>query len=132
MEDSGILVHRLVDNLSEAPTGSDAQLDAVARKIAAHIATGMSAYAHGTSPTPPGTRSQDFVNLLQTDFPQPEVVNNGVWVWYIDPETGHRYLVCTESEVVLSKQKIGNNIVPIDPPIGVRVQEEMTELHWDA
>ena len=131
MAESGILVHRLVESLSEAPSGADAQLDIVSRKVAQHVATGISSYAHGSSPSPPGIRPQDIVNLLASEFPQAEVVSNGVWVWVIDPETGHRYLLCTDAEVVLSKQKVGTNIVTIDPPIGVQFQAVMGELEYD-
>jgi hypothetical protein len=131
MPESGFLVHRLVDSLGDAPSGADAQLDAVGRKLAGYVAQGVSSYMHGGTPDPPGMRPEDIAAVLAPDFPNPEIVSNGVWVWVIDPETGERYLLCTEGEVVLSQQKVGNGVVPIDPPIGVQFQEVMGALGYD-
>src|SRR5215510_8494231 len=101
MAESTIIVHRLVDVLSDAPSGSDATLDAVTRKLNTYVSSGIAALAAGTASKPASLASADLANLLSADYPGPEVVTSpGVWVWMIDPETGHRYLVCTESEVV--------------------------------
>ena len=130
MDETNILVHRLVDVLSEAPAGSDASLDAVTRKVSTYINAGIAALAAGTATKGASLAAADLKTLLNTDFPGAEVVTSpGVWVWVIDPATGHRYLVCTESEVVLNQEKkAGGTIAALNPPIGVRVQMKMAEI----
>lgn len=130
MAEATIIVHRCVDALNEAPAGADPSLDNVCRKLTTYVNNGIAALAAGTASQPASLAANDIKNLLVNDYPGAEVVTSpGVWVWMIDPETGHRYLVCTESEVVLSQEKKSNgSVVTLNPPIGVRVETKMAEL----
>jgi len=127
MYESTIIIRRCVDALSEAPAGSDASLDNVCRKVSTYVTAGLTALAAGTATKPASLASADLKNLLIGDYPAAEVeTSSGVWIWKIDPETGHRYLVCTEAEVVLKQEKKSNgSVVALDPPIGVSVEMKM-------
>src|SRR6185436_5032975 len=120
MYEPTIIIRRCVDVLSAAPAGSDASLDTVCRKVSSYVTAGLTALAAGTATKPASLASGDLMNLLIGDYPGAEVeTSSGVWIWKIDPETGHRYLVCTEGEVVLNQEKKSNgSIVALDPPIG--------------
>ena len=127
MLDSYVRVHRLVNDITQAPTNFDAQLDAVSRAVSKYFAEGAAAYAGGHVPAPPVDHAVDLQTALSPNFPNPAITTNSVWFWIVNKATGQRQLVCLEEETVLTQEKKANGtVVPINPPIGVRVEKLMT------
>lgn len=130
MADKNVRVHRLVSNITSAPTGSDAQLDSVSRKMSKYFADGATAIYDSGSGTATGTVPDDSTsikNYLNTDFPGATVAANTVWVWIINEITGQRQLFCYDGEVMLTQEKKADGTtVAINPAIGVRVEKLMT------
>ncbi len=130
MYDKYVRVHRLVNNITLAPTGSDAQLDSVCRAMSKYFVDAAVAYAGAPPGTPAPPVADDAASIqtfLAPNFPGAAVTDNTVWVWVINEVTGQRQLVCYEQEVVLTQEKkAGGNNVAINPPIGVRVEKLMT------
>ena len=128
MADKNVRVHRLVNDITLAPTGSDAVLDRVARAVSKYFAAGTAAYVGGAAAAPVGDDAASIAAYLTTNYPGAAVTNNSVWVWVVNPVTGQRQLICYEAEVVLTQEKTAAGNVPINPPIGVRVEHLMSIL----
>ncbi len=126
MADKNVRVHRLVKNIADAPTGTDAQLDLVARKMSTYYQQGVAAWAGGTAAAAPSDKGADIAAYLSPSYPGASVTANTVWVWIINPVTGQRMLVCYDEEVVLTQEKSGAGTVALNPPIGVRIEQLMT------